>query len=317
MARKKYKNIKIEQEELKPLAIGAFESRKKTSIGTFIILTIFILAVVFLPQLSDAINEYLNKTPTTPSTPNNPVDPVEPDEPDDQDNPNETFYEYIANLQIKREDITVSEINVDALNYTLTYNVTNNTNTYQDIEDLNYYIEIYNGDRTLIERVKLSTSTFLAGGAFETFTKNISEEAATTVGYLVLVKKTIEDYPEVEMNADADGNSTLVCTNAHETVTYKFTDEKLKEVTSIVEYLTTDPKYTENYEEYQTLASTYNSTPGITSNFFINTGGFNITTIVNLEEASRSYIFNADTFELDTEPKVVNFEMETQGFDCN
>lgn len=317
MAKKKYKNIKVEQEELKPIAIGAFESRKKTSIGTFIILTIFVLVVIFLPQISDAVNEYLNPTVNTPTTPNTPADPDEPDNPDDGDNEDETFYEYVANLQIEREDITVSEINIDAVNYTLTYNVTNNANTYQDIEDLNYYIEIYNSERTLIERVKLSNSTFLAGGAFQTFTKNISEEAATTVGYLVLVSKTIDDYPEIELSTDAGGNSTLVCTNTHETVTYEFTDNALKEVTSIVEYLTTDPEYTEIYSTYQTLANTYNSTTGITSNFFISTGGFNITTIVNLEEANRSYVFNADTFELDTEPKVVNFEMETQGFDCN
>ena len=49
----------------------------------------------------------------------------------------------------------------------------------------------------------------------------------------------------------------------------------------------------------------------------MNANGFNITTIVNLEEASRTYIFNADSFKLDTEPKVVSFEMEAQGFSCN
>ena len=317
MAKKKYKNIKVEQDELKPIAIGAFESRKKTSIGTFIILTIFVLVVIFLPQISDAVNEYLNKTPTTPTTPNTPDEPDEPDNPDDDDNVDETFYEYIAGLRIDRDDITVSDINIDTQNYTLTYSVTNNGTNYQDIEELNYYIEIYNSDHTLIERVKLATSVFLASGAFETFTWNISEASATTVRYLVLVKKTENDYPEVEINADSEGNSTLVCTKAHETVTYEFTDDKLTDVTSIVEYLTTDPEYTEIYETYQTLANTYNSTTGITSNFFINTGGFNITTIVNLEEATRSYIFNADTFELDTATKVVNFEMEAQGFDCN
>ena len=59
MAKKRYKNIKIEQEELKPIAIGEFESRRKTSIGIFIILTIFVLVVIFLPQISSIINEYL------------------------------------------------------------------------------------------------------------------------------------------------------------------------------------------------------------------------------------------------------------------
>ena len=35
------------------------------------------------------------------------------------------------------------------------------------------------------------------------------------------------------------------------------------------------------------------------------------------KEASRTYIFNADTFKLDTDPKVVSFEMEASGFNCN
>ena len=83
MAKKKYKNVKIEQEELKPIAIGAFESRKKTSLGIFVILTLFVLAVIFLPQISEFIDEYLNPTPSTPVTPNNPTpeEPAEPDEP--------------------------------------------------------------------------------------------------------------------------------------------------------------------------------------------------------------------------------------------
>ena len=60
-----------------------------------------------------------------------------------------------------------------------------------------------------------------------------------------------------------------------------------------------------------------NKSNGITSNFFINAGGFNITTLIDLESASRTYIFNADTFTLDTTAKEVSFEMEAQGFECN
>ena len=57
MAKKKYKNFKVEGEELKPITIGAFESRKRTSMGIFIILTIFVLVVIFLPEISEKVNE--------------------------------------------------------------------------------------------------------------------------------------------------------------------------------------------------------------------------------------------------------------------
>ena len=318
MAKKKYKNFKVEQDELKPIAIGAFESRKKTSIGTFIILTIFILAVIFLPQLSEVINEYLNppaNNPVNPVNPNNPATPEEPEE--DDNNEDETFYEYVPNLKIEREEVIVSNINIDITSSTLTYSVTNNTTSYQDMEELNYYIEIYNEDRTLLERVKLVSPGLLAGGAFENYSRVLDASTASTTGYLVLVQKNTTDYPEVTLSTNANGSAQMVCTNSHETVTYDFDNNALKSVTSVIEYLSTDANYTEIYSNYQTLAETYNTTTGITSTFINSTLGFNITTIVDLEDASRTFIFNADTFGLDTEPKVVSFEMEALGFDCN
>ena len=39
-------------------------------------------------------------------------------------------------------------------------------------------------------------------------------------------------------------------------------------------------------------------------------------TNVDLNEAERTYIFDADTFSLETDAKVVSFEMEAQGFTC-
>ena len=318
MARKKYKNFKIEQEELKPITIGAFESRKKTSVGIFVILTIFVLVVIFLPQISEFVNEYLNPTPVNPITPNLPEKPEEPNNPEEPGkNEDETFYAYVENLDIKREDITVSGIVVDNTTNTLTYQVTNNSKTYVNLEELNYFLEIYNADRTLIERIKLvTTSGAIAGGSNQEYTKTISSDAAATIGYLVLVKKTTDDYPEVTLVADANGQANLVCNRPHETVTYTFTNNKLKNLTSIIEYNTEDTDYLTVYSTYQTLANTYNTNTGVTSSFFNNTTGFNITTIVDLEEASRSYIFNADSFRLDTEPKVVSFEMEALGFTC-
>ena len=324
MAKKKYRNVKLEQDELKPIAIGAFESRKRTSIGTFIIITLFILVVVFLPQISEVINEYLNPTPPTPAIPDNPTDDEQPlDNP--QTNIDETFYDYVANLSIEREKITVSKINIDNINNTISYSVTNNTNSYQDLEELNYYIEIYNTDRTLLERIKLAspsisdevTSTVIAGGATQNFIKSLSSNSTITEGYIVLVQKTTDDYPEITLTSNSEGNSTLICSNNHEKVTYSFENNELKQTTSIVEYLTTDADYESIYSSYQTLSNNYNATPGMTSTFFMNANGFNITTIVNLEEASRAYIFNADSFKLNTEPKVVSFEMEAQGFNCN
>lgn len=314
MARKnkRYKNIKLEQNELTPTAIGIFESRRKSSIGTVLILGIFILAVIFLPDISEYVNKYINQTPGTtpkPTTPNN-----KPNTPpkDNDDN----FTAFVDNLKITNDDITISNFVIDEVNLTISYDVTNNLNNSENMEALNYYLEIYNTEQTLIERVKLANEITLSNGAFTTFKRNITTESATTIGFIAIIKKTINDYPLVELTNNEGGIGSMVCSNAHEKVTYKFNEEKLKEVTHEASYLNTETNYQVLYEANKLKANNYNSKLGIASTFFEHENGYNITTIVNLNEIDRTYIFNADSFKIDTEPKVVKFEMEAQGFKC-
>ncbi len=314
MARKnkRYKNIKLEQNELTPTAIGIFESRRKSSIGTVLILGIFILAVIFLPDISEYVNKYINQTPGTtpkPTTPNN-----KPNTPpkDNDDN----FTAFVDNLKITNDDITISNFVIDEVNLTISYDVTNNLNNSENMEALNYYLEIYNTEQTLIERVKLANEITLSNGAFTTFKRNITTESATTIGFIAIIKKTINDYPLVELTNNEGGIGSMVCSNAHEKVTYKFNEEKLKEVTHEASYLNTETNYQPLYEANKLKANNYNSKLGIASTFFEHENGYNITTIVNLNEIDRTYIFNADSFKIDTEPKVVKFEMEAQGFKC-
>ncbi len=314
MARKnkRYKNIKLEQNELTPTAIGIFESRRKSSIGTVLILGIFILAVIFLPDISEYVNKYINQTPGTtpkPTTPNN-----KPNTPpkDNDDN----FTAFVDNLKITNDDITISNFVIDEVNLTISYDVTNNLNNSENMEALNYYLEIYNTEQTLIERVKLANEITLSNGAFTTFKRNITTESATTIGFIAIIKKTINDHPLVELTNNEGGIGSMVCSNAHEKVTYKFNEEKLKEVTHEASYLNTETNYQALYEANKLKANNYNSKLGIASTFFEHENGYNITTIVNLNEIDRTYIFNADSFKIDTEPKVVKFEMEAQGFKC-
>ena len=315
MARKKrYKNIKLEQAELTPTAIGMFESRKKSSIGTVIILGIFILAVIFLPNISEYVNKYLNPTPGVSNKPSNPSQkPAIPNTPDDD---NDNFTAFVDNLIVTNDEITISNFVVDTTNLTISYDITNNLSSSENIEELNYYLEIYNTEQTLIERVKLSNDLLLNSGAFINVKRNITSESATTIGFISIIKKTTNDYPLVELTSIEEGNGTLVCSNTNEKVTYKFREEKLKEVTHEASYLNTERNYQTIYEENKVKSNSYNNKMGVTSTFFEYESGYNISTTINLAEAGRMYLFNADSFKLDTEPKVVKFEMEAQGFKC-
>lgn len=317
MARKKQKlkNIKLEQTELTPVTIGMFESRKKSSIGTVLILGVFILAVIFLPEISDYVNQYLNKNTTPTVRP--PVIKPSPNDPDDPQENDDNFTAYNQDLKITNDEITVNNFKIDPEKLEISYEVTNNFSSSQNLEELNYYLEIYNGEKTLLERIKLVDDRLLNSGAFATFKRNIKSESATTIGYIAILKKTVNDYPIFELKSDEEGNGSLVCAKEHEIVTYKFKDEKLKEVTSRVSYLVTDSDYQTFYEEDKEKANSYNNKLGVISTFFEYETGYNINSSINLSEAERMYLFNADSFKLNTEPKVVKFEMEAQGFTCN
>lgn len=315
MAKQKIKNFKLEQDELKPMTIGIFESRRKSSVGIFVLLTLFILLVVFLPQISDLYNKYFNHEDiSVPEGNGNAVTPiVPPDREDDTDN--NTYYELTADLSITKEDIKVDSFYVDINNNTLSFKVTNITSNSLVLSSLNYYLELYTSEHTLLERIKVNGNSF-GGDEAINIVKTLGEGVKDSLGAVVLAKIDASNYPAVTLGTDSTGSQVLVCSREHEKVTYSFKNNLLKEVSSVVSYSATDNDYVNVYQQYFNLSLGYNGRPGIASSFLDYNNTFTVTTNVNLKEAERATIFNADTFELDTDAKVVNFEMEAEGFSC-
>lgn len=311
--RRKYKNVKLEQTELTSTPIGAFENRKKSSIGAFFIIGVFVLVVFYLPEISEYINNYLETKEVPIIKPSTPTPkPTVPDPIVD----NENLVAFTSDITVKNDEITVSNFKVDPENLTISYDITNNTNKSMDIAELNYYLEIFNNEQTLVKRVKLTKSVNLNSGAFTNITTDINAEAATTINFIAIVKKSTNDYPLLELTEDGEKKSSLICTYNNEKITYNFQSGLLKEVVSDIKYLNTDTDYQTKYESNVIEVSKYNNTTGVTSSIFNENDGYSIKTIVNLSSASRMYIFNANTFKLDTEAKVVKFEIEAEGFTC-
>lgn len=311
--KQKIRNMKLEQNELQATTIGEYGSRKKSSWGVFVLLTLFILFVYFLPDISDYVQAYLHPEAVIPSGPVSPEKPVTP--PEDEENYNDVYYELGDDLKIEREDITLSDFVLNQENKTLSFTATNNTNNYQQLETFNYYLELFNSEQTLLERIKITGDQNLASGAFQELVKSLREGSAEDLKSFALVKKTEEDYPIVNLNSEGD-TSSLVCKNSHEIVTYKFLKDELIEVVNEVSYLNTDLDYELAYSNYQRLSNNYAMKTGVTSMFVDNETGFKINTNVDLSRVNRFYVYNADSFELGVGPRVVNFEMEAQGFDC-
>lgn len=313
MAKKKIRNIKLEQNELKATTIGIFENRKKSSVGIVLILTIFVMFIIFLPEISKMVDEYLHPKTTIPVKPK-PVTPVPAPDPGEEEP--DLLSKFEASLKIDNEDITVDNFVLDEVNKTLSFKVTNNRDESVRFEELNYYLELYTNDETLMERVKVTGEASIGSGLSISLTKKLKDTTASTLGLVGLVAKTTNDYNNVTLNTNEDGSAAMVCTSANEKVTYKFMNQGLREVTSEVSYMVTEPDYLTNYENNKKLSDTYKSKTGIVSTWFEYSEGYNITTNINLSEASRLYVFNADSFSAGVEPKVVKFEMEAQGFSC-
>ncbi len=317
MARKHYKNVKLEQNELNPTTIGEFENRKKSSVGIFVVMTLFVIAIIFLPQISDAINKYMeSRNPVYNPGGVTPENPINPNPGDDTPNYADTFYDLAVNLKIEREDITVDSFVASAETGTLSFKVTNNTDKSFTLEELNYYLELYSEDKTLLDRTKLTGTDSIGSKGVVTLKKTFPLNVVRGLHSLVLVKKQVNEYPASNMTVNQDGTGSLVCSNDHEVVTYKFKDDKLNSLTSEVNYKVDEEGYTSIHKDYIDLATNYNSLKGISSSVFELSDSFRVTTSVDLTNASRTYIFNADTFRENTESKVVKFEMEAQGFSC-
>ncbi len=319
MAKKiKIKNFKVEQNELQPMTVGVFENRKTSSVGIFFIMTLFIAVIIFLPEISAYINGYLNPVEKPVIKPGLEPTPMEP--PEEEPNYDEEFYNFQDNPSLTRDDILFDTFLLDKENNLLSLNITNNQKTTVVIGNLNFYLELYNEEQTLLERVKITGSSNMTSGSNTVFTKDISTEALEYATQFVLVQKEKDAYPPIELETDSDGMQSLVCTKGNEEVTYKFKNNLLKEFESKFSYRKPtemlDEEYMVVYQAYQRDTNNLDAKEGITSTFFMHDGGFDITTNVNLQDAERTYVFSADTFLLDEEAKTVNFEIEAQGFSC-
>lgn len=310
------RNMKLEQNELSSTTIGAFENRKKSSVGAFVLVGFFILVVVFLPDISDMVHNYVNKPVTVNPTPNpTPVTPTpEPDEPRVDD----TVYPLTSDLRIEREDVLLNEFVLDKDNATLNFNVINNSGQYQAIENLNYYLELYNESQTLLGRIKLTGEQNLASGAFVQYKKNIEPDVANALASFTLVKKTALEYPAFNVTGDASGEGILTCSSIknNSEVTYSFKNDELTYVRSEVTFSGENLEATEEYNANKAAVERYHKMDGVVSIFTAYDGGYKITTDITSNQAKRFYVFDADSFAAKTSSRVVKFEMEAQGYKC-
>lgn len=303
------KKVRVNEEELAITKIGELTMAEQNPLFIFLVFGSLLLFIFFLPTLVN----YFNKEEEKPdySLPNK-QDKV--DNSDTMDNQDEVIYELSNTLSISlEENIIIKDFYLEDTHFTFT--VTNNRNTRFSFNQKNYFLEMYSDDNTLLERIILVKDT-IAKGASVDFSYSVMESTAANAKKIRFVEKGVADYPNITLEKTETGEQLLVCENDGETLTYHFKENKLETINEVVNYSNQNTSYSVKLEEWKNKVNLYNNTNGVLSTFMEAGNSFVVNTIVDLKMANINTLSNAYYYLLDTEPKVVKFEMESRGFRC-
>ena len=306
--KKKNERVILEDIELRPQVIG-YTFQKKNNIGRVILIFIaFILAVYYINDISVFINDLLGKnTASSIVEGTNNKDNFKEEVP--QANP-VNYHIFSNTLEINQDNLVLNNFSYN--NNTLLFNVTNTSASVMNLNEKLLYLETYSENKTLLERKKVNLKTLNVNEIL-----SYSVHITSPFYYLVLVEKTTDDYPKVNL-IENNGVSTLTCLKDTETLKYTF---KSKELASIEHTITNsdieNPNYYQMYSSYQKKVTNYNNLTGITATFNSTLMGFTAIVALDLEKVNLENIDEVYYYPFKEEAKVVKFEMQTYGFVCN
>ena len=314
MAKRKTKEpIVIDKTPLKATSLGNLETKENGPLVAILWVGLLIVCIISLPYVADFIQNYQNNQIT-----DTPV--KKPDNTSDNNTPNDTTEEQtIYNLEdglvITENKFNLSDFGVS--NNTLTFKITNVGGDVDYFKKHNYFVELFDNDKTLLQRIKFDGITI---NKTRTITLDLDDTSFTKISF---IKKDVKDYPNVVLKT-VNETPTLTCQNKDLKVIYTFSSDeinKLKTIETNYSYASSNKDYEQMLSRYETYATSYNSLGGVKATLIpINTG---FTFKVNIDLATIPVASYTSTFtdkyyySLDTEAKIVAFELETSGFNCN
>ncbi len=314
MAKRKTKEpIVIDKTPLKATSLGNLDTKENGPLVAILWVGLLVVCIISLPYIADFAQNYQNnKIIDTPTK--------KPDHTSDNNTQGEitkdqTIYNFEKNLVITENKFNLSDFSVS--NNVLTFKITNVGGDVDYFKKHNYFVELFNDDKTLLQRIKFDGITI---NKSKTITLNVDTVSFTKISF---IEKDVKDYPNVTLKTVSE-IPTLTCQNKDLKVIYTFStdeDNKLKTIETNYSYASTNKDYEQMLSRYETYATSYNSLGGVKATLIpINTG---FTFKVNIDlatipEASYTSTFTDNYYySLDTEAKIVAFELKTSGFTCN
>lgn len=309
----KKKKIVINQEELASTTLATKVDSKKSSIigiiWLFLIFTIFIGGVLYLPDLAAYVSSYLNPEVTGNNSNNNSNSQNKNDN-EDNETILEKKYEITDGLKIEDEKKTISNIKITGNK--ITFEIENKIDEILDLSKERYFLHLYDEKDTLLQRIIIND------GIVEKNSKillnyDLTNSNAKTVS---LLKISTSEYPAYNVVANETGSYLLNCTKENEVITYYFNGNKVYAIDDTFEVPESNLDYNTLYTTYSTLAATYNNIGGVTSNIGVVDNVLTFKTVISLSLFKEGTIDNKIIYALDTDAKIIKFELEASGYTC-
>lgn len=304
-----YKDLKVNEEELSITKIGEMPNENKSPIFLVFVFGFLIVFVFFLPELVS----YFGKKDSTTT---NQVVENNKENPEDENEEEIIYYDIQDSLEVNLENkIKINQFKLQ--NNSLSFLVTNTQESTFDFSKKNYFLEFYTEDKTLLERVILVKESIPRTSNKE-YTYSLMAQTSSNAKKLAFVEKQVEDYPNMSLTKNENGEQVFECVKDYESITYTFKEDKLQKITDVVNYTRggNEINYQLELASWQSKVANYNTIAGITSSFMSNETGFMVNTVLDLPNVKISSVTNDAFYKYETLAKVVSFEMQARGFSC-
>lgn len=310
MAKKKMIVVDYDK-ELTPVTLAVKEDKKKASIFGIVwivlIFGIFILGVIYLPDIASFVNNYFNPDVVTPNGGNNNKNNGN----DDVNSDDEKIKEYVIsdNLEITFDSFKIN--NIKRENNKISMDIVNTSNEILDLSKDNYFINMYSEGKKLLKRVMLGDVIVSVGNAY-----TVSYDVDENVYMLSVYNLSKKDYPAYVVTSDESNMGTLTCTKEYEKIDYLTNNNKVYAINLLNEVSSSDANFNTLYATYQAMKNTYDSVEGISSSLDVINNVLTFRSVINLNVVLDGSINLKSYYPKDTDAKVIYFEMTSMGYTC-
>ncbi len=321
MARKKKEPIVIQKTELIPTTIGTINTKENGPWVVIIIIILLLVGIFFIDDITEFIKNPSLDYFTSQNTPSS-DSPLTPTNPNEEPEEKIEYYELKSDLIVEKDGFQFSNFDYQENKATLAFKITRKDAEENYFVQNNYFIEIYSNSNTLLARMKIPNQTINI-----TKSLNFNIESALKNGKpakIAFVIKEEKDYPQVTLHQNNNNTYSMTCNIDDLKVTYYFekqnTNYPLVAFEENIEYTSSIEDFEKIVRDYTTLEEELQNQEGIDVELTTTTNRLRYQVFVDLKVVSnqvyRQHFNKTSNYALNTEAKVISFELESSGYAC-